>query len=194
MQNRVQLYQKLFDVALGFSLINQSLCYSETDSDILLDILNGETKDNLTNASYQDCFEYSFDEEGYYFLSLVEEYGRVYELKNSKISSNKSVQNVTIFEGFLIGLLMSANSLTSIVEICDNNTDLQNELLSLDSKEITYNPFKEKGIREFACLFTKFKNNYLDDVKKHVDNNVLAEHLDRIVTFNFDSQQFIITL
>lgn len=194
MQNRVQLYQKLFDVALGFSLINQSLCYSETDSDILLDILNGETKDNLTNASYQDCFEYSFDEEGYYFLSLVEEYGRVYELKNSKISSNKSVQNVTIFEGFLIGLLMSENSLTSIVEICDNNTDLQNELLSLDSKEITYNPFKEKGIREFVCLFTKFKNNYLDDVKKHVDNNVLAEHLDRIATFNFDSQQFIITL
>lgn len=159
-------------VEKGLSLMEEVLScfgiYQDTnESETLLDILNGEGKENTTSECYGKTFGFSFDEEVSEFSSYIYTLFENNELKSEfKVDNNYKLTFEDQSAKLIKGLDICVEGLELLKNECEQDSSLKETLESSlkDGDDIYRSPFKRLSMPTFLENFKEFRNAYLKDI------------------------------
>lgn len=144
---------------------------NEEEQDMLLKIFNGEIGDGFTINRFQECFDYSFDDEVYSLTNLCEALLED-DFNGYQVDRDYFTVGGENILSFIVGLELSKKSLKNMTTLCREDAELKKYLINFaydEKKHGEYsfkNIFKDKGVIEFEKAFRGWSRAFQKDIKE----------------------------
>lgn len=167
---QMELAKQIQKFSSGVSLILNAMSYVTERGLVLESIIN---KGDYVTTRYQDCFNYSFDEEVAQILNFS---SALSTDLNYQIPTPQDTVALNEYETCVLGLNISNRALEEVVNICREDSQIEKDLVdfipkSIDEDEYSdYNPFNLYGVMVFQNKFKGFKEAYLSELRAEIGN------------------------